>query len=557
MPEITRTLHEYYVDALTDDGHVIHDLSYFTNTAAAGKVGWDIYSNNGDCDLFIGFDNINIPQGSTIISAKLRFNWYAVWNGYVETEIYTNIDYNIPTSYSEFTSMTPSDNYINVHQDPNTEEQISIYDVTEMIQELIDRGDWEELNAIVFYTNNTQKETSDSGADIDPAEYNPTASQLAIVFEPPAQTTLNDIFDNSRNEYFEYEKLSLDDNGEYVHSEYLDEKVHPGGDININFDRDIIGSINLNLVDNSGMNFISDLIRPWYCVNYNDEIYKFPLGTYFLFSPKKQSDGNFVECPAYGYDMLYALEQDKINASVTYDAGDTVTDIIYDILDNVGSWVKYNIPESTETLAEDASYEIGRSKLFVINSLLNKINYYPLWSSGLGVYCSIPWSDVYNVNWDFIDNENNLYVPGVLNGLNYMTVCNKVIIIARQLTADTEPLYKVLTFEDIDLEDHPISYTSIGRYITKVFYSEATSQSYVDLRAERELRKMLEIEKSVTFKHAFVSGRFGDGIPHQGDCYYFENELLEIGHYYKIENMKMFLDTGKLVNSTIRRVIYS
>lgn len=552
----TRYQKSFFVSQNENDGYVVHDTSGFVDVAASLIAGWQDYLGTGDCDFFLAFDNVSIPEGAKILNATLRLNLYQSYNGYVDTEIKISIDNTIPTSYATFDAMVGGEKYFDIHIDVQAEEQIFIYNVTELIQEKIENQLWDENNNIIFFSSNTSKETSDSMLDFDAYEYNPI-SELTILYEIEDPITLNDILENDRNEYFEYEKLSLDSNGEYVHAEYLDEKVQPGGDININFDRDVIGSINLNLIDESGMNFISDLIRPWYCVNYNDEVYKFPLGTYFLFSPKSQSDGNYVERPSYGYDMLYALEQDKINSSVTYDAGETVTDIIFDLLDNVGSWVKYNIPESSETLVEDASYEIGRSKLFLINSLLNKINYYPLWSSGMGIYRSIPWSDVYNVSWTFNDDATSLYVPGILENTNYMTVCNKVIIIARQLTADTEPLYKVLTFEDIDLENHPISYTNIGRYITKVLYSEATSQSYVDLRAERELRKMLEIEKSITFKHAFVSGRFGDGLPYQGDAYLFNNELLNLGHYYKIENMKMFLDTGKLVNSTIRRVIYS
>jgi hypothetical protein len=552
---VERYTSEYYVINDLSDGYVNHDLSNIQLYDTSLMLGWEYYYDTGDCDLFIGFENINIKKGSTIVSATLELKYWYIDGGYVETEIKANTDYSIPTSYAEFVAMTPSENFANLYQDPNTEKQIGIYDVTEIIQELVNRGDWEALNTIVFFSGNTIKETADSGCDIEAYPYDPTSTKLTITYKPPEEVTLNDVFDESRVESFEYEKLSLDSNGEYIHDSYLDNYVNPGGNISINFDRDIIGSININLHDDADFDYISDVIRPWYVITYNEIDYKFPLGTYLLFSPKRQSDGNFVERPAYGYDLLYALDQDKITASITYDEGEIVTDIIEDILDNVGSWVKYNIPSSSETLVEDASYEIGRSKLFIINSLLKKINYYPLWASGLGIFRSIPWSEVYTKSWTFEDNNKSLYLPGVLQTINYTDVYNRVIIVARQLTADTEPLYKSLTFEDIDMDDYPLSYTSIGRYITKVFYSEATSQSYVDSRAERELRKMTEIEESITYKHAFVSGRFGDGLPYQGDAFRFKNELLGISNDYKIENMKIRLDTGKVVNSKIRRVI--
>lgn len=131
---------------------------------------------------------------------------------------------------------------------------------------------------------------------------------------------------------------------------------------------------------------------------------------------------------------------------------------------------------------------------------------------------------------------------------------NRVIIIAQQLTPDTEPFYKVWTMEDENMSSNPISYTNIGRYITKRFYSEATSQSYVDLRARREIRKMLEIEEAVNYNHAFITNRLMDGLPHNGDAYRFKNTLLNIDETYKIDGFTWNLRTGSLVNSKIRRV---
>jgi hypothetical protein len=551
--EIKRFLNETYVSSGDNDGYVTYDTSDFSKNTQFLLLGWDIYYGDGDCDVFIGFDNINIPQGSNIISATLSFFWTRIDNGYVETELHGNIDYNIPTDYSEFNAMTPTENFISLHQDDYADWQNAEYEVTNIVQELINRGDWQALNNIVFFSTNTQKETSDSGADIDSFE-SASYQKLTIKYEPPVEYTLEQILQDNRLEYYEYEKLSLSD-GEYNHAGYLENNVRPGGDISINFDREIIGTCNLTVNDNADLNYLSDLIRVWYCTIYNEITYKFPLGTYMLLSPTRSSDGKVIERPIYGYDLTYALQQDKITTSVTYSAGTNVVTTIESILDSVGSWVIYNIPASSETLAEDASYELGKSKLFIVNSLLNKINYYPIWASGKGIFRSMPWSEIPNIIWNFNDDSKSLYASGILQRKDYADIYNKVVIIARQLTQDTEPLYKELTFEDIDLEDIDFSYTNISRYITKVFNSEATSQSYVDSRAERELRKMTEIEESINYKHALIFGRFNDGLPFNGDCFKFKNALLDLDYTYKIESMRITLSTGKLVNSMIRRVV--
>jgi len=362
----------------------------------------------------------------------------------------------------------------------------------------------------------------------------------------------NSIFLGNRREYFEYELLTLQD-GYYSHSSYITDYII-SCTITLDFSRDIITSCSINMRNNDTINYLEDLIRPWYCMIVDGITYKYPLGTFLLSSPDKMSDGKIVTRSIAGYDLLLALDQDKTTASSSYDAGTSVIDTVESILTSVGTWVNYYVEASSETLAENMSYEIGRSKLFIINSLLNTINYTPLWADGNGVIRSIPWSDIVNKTWEFEDNTESLYESGINLKLDYSQMYNKVVVIAAQLTADTEPLYKIWTFEDEGLTDHPLSYTSIGRYITKIFNSEASSQEYVDLRARKEIRKMLEIEESINYKHAFITNRSNDGLPYNGDGFLFKNTLLNANATYKIESLSYNLKVGELVNTTIRRV---
>ena len=339
---------------------------------------------------------------------------------------------------------------------------------------------------------------------------------------------MSTIFDQGGMEYFKYQLLTLQ-NGEYKHSQYISNYVDQCS-IDINFENSIISGANFNIKHLSDINFLSDLIKPWYCLNVNGTIYEIPLGHYMLLSPNQQTYGQVVTRQIYGYDLLKALDQDKTIVSQTFSSGSNVVDEIESLLDGVGSWVTHNIQPCDETLAEDISYELGKSKLFIINSLLNMINYYPLWVTGNGVFKAIPWNPTPNVAHEFIDNELSLYEEKVNLYVDYSEIYNQVVIIANRLEEDTEPLYKELTFEDEGLEDHPFSYTSINRYLPKIFDSEATSQDYIDLRASRELRKMLEIEEAVKYPHAFVTPRLNDGIPWQGDSYRFKNTDLNLDY---------------------------
>ena len=355
------------------------------------------------------------------------------------------------------------------------------------------------------------------------------------------------IFTGNRYETWKYEKLSLSGN-EYIHNGWITEYVEDAS-ISIDFTRNVIGIAKFKLDDSVSIDYLSDRIKIYYSLGG----YDFPLGVYIPLSPKQHFKDTDVIRDIYAYDQLKALEDDKITTSFSLDEGDVITDEIESILSGVGSWVKYNIEPSAETLPANKSYEVGKTKLFIINSLLNMINYYPLWVSGNGVFRAIPWSATKNVTWYFQGDSLNLYEPNILRDIDYTNAYNKVIIIANQLSTSAN-LYKEWTMEDEGIESHPFSYTNIGRYVTAVLYSEASSQAYVDLRARREIRKMLEINENLDYPHGFITSRENDGLPYQGDHFKFKNTELDIDETYKIIRHDWNLNVGESVVSKIRRV---
>jgi len=362
---------------------------------------------------------------------------------------------------------------------------------------------------------------------------------------------MSTIFDNGGQETFKFELLTLE-NGIYKHSRFITNYVEVAN-IDINFEQSIVSGANFIIKHLSDINYLTDLIKPWYCLTVNGTTYEIPLGHYMLLSPSKNSSQGLVSRTIIGYDLLKALDQDKTLVSQSFVEGTNVIEAVEGLLDSVGTWVKYEIEPNDETLSEDVSYELGRSKLFIINSLLNMINYYPLWVNGNGIFKGIPWSPTPNIAHEFIDNSLSLYEDNVILNIDYSGGYNVVKVIVNQLKEDTEPLEATLTMEDEGLGNHPFSYTNIGRYVTQIFQSEATSQDYVDLRARRELRKMLELEEGVNFNHAFVTPRLDDGIPWQGDAYRFKNTNLNIDYVYKIIKQSYTLSTGLTIRSMIRR----
>jgi hypothetical protein len=231
-----------------------------------------------------------------------------------------------------------------------------------------------------------------------------------------------------------------------------------------------------------------------------------------------------------------------------------ITDEVISQITSSAVFLKHAIESNPQTFNEQMSYEYGTSRLTVINGILNALNYYPLFPDGMGTLKTMPWSIDPNIIWDFRDNSESLYASGIDWNIDYSDIYNKVILLANQTDSST-PLMSTLTFHDIDMDSYPLSAQSMGRTIIKKFDSEAATQDYLDLRAERELRKMLELEESLQYKHAYITSRDNDGIIHAGDFFRFTNSLLNIDQViYRVESQSYELKPGSLVTSTIKKI---
>lgn len=358
----------------------------------------------------------------------------------------------------------------------------------------------------------------------------------------------NTIFTGNRYETWKFELLTLSGNN-YVHGGWITEYIEADeSNISIDFSRKVIGNCKLKFKNSLDIDYLSDRIKIYYALSG----YEFPLGVYMPLTPRRQLTTD-ISVDVFGYGLLKALDGNSIQESLTIASGTVITDYVETILDTIGTWIQYSIEPSTETLPEDKTYVVGTSKLFIVNSLLNMINYYPIWVSGNGVFRAIPWSETKNITYTFQDNNQCIYLPDVMENKDYAGFFNRVLVIANELNTGAN-LYKSWSMEDEGIETHPFSYTNIGRYEDKILYSEASSQDYVDLRARREIRKAMENEETLTYSHGFVTSRENDGLPYQGDYYKFINTELAKSETYKIEKMDWQLGIDYDVKSVIRRV---
>lgn len=558
----------FYPTHSFDDGYIVKNYlsdvyqdTAFDNTEDIIVGDWEHGSSYSIPHSFIRFRNLNISKGSTINLATLRlyvaYNYDYAYdcdvNVYFEkgpnpSSIEDGPDFenrvaSLSTAYGELNILDVEDEWVEV-------------DITSVLQEIIDQEDWVNGNNVqVFLITQASAHSDPFDADSYIESFDNYYStgyipELVVEWdEPPVPIPVLPQFSHfyaNRVETFEYELLKLND-GIYKTAGLLDLVKRNSGVVTMDFTRDVVGELKVDLIDDSSIDYVSDLIRPWFIVNGN----RYPMGTYFLNKPVDDVSDRVTSHSVTGTDILEALEQDKVDTSYVAYKGDNVIALVKALIASVGSWVKYEIQDNAATLSEDMSYEIGRSKLFIINGLLNTINYYPLWSNGYGVLKTIAWKEDPQITWTLRDDEYSLYKGDFKRTKNYIDIYNKVILVANQAEEDTEPLVSVLTMEDAGLSAHPLSYTNINRYIARKFDSEASTQDYLDLRAKRELYKMLEVQEDIEFTHAFVTRR-ADGLPNQGDAYAFYNKTNQ--GVYLLKKQAFNLKPGGLVNATMQQI---
>lgn len=532
------------------DGYVNHTAQVIWNADNWVFIGYNDSIDNDDCDAYYTFDNFTVPSGAIIEEAILKISVYAVNNGNVTTDFRIDLgNIDLITDYSDFSNLTLSENFVSFDFDTTNSEVFLYLDVTDIIQEKVDHENYIQGNNITFATSNTQIGVSNAYVDGDTYEYN-LGNSITVTYTPQPVPDFRDTFYGNRVESFQYELLVLNtEQTDYIHSKWLTEDVISCS-LTQNFDNDIVGSIVLTMKEDLDINYLSDLVKIYYTCNG----YTFPLGCYMMLSPYRYST-QLIKRTIEGYDLLKYLEQNKISTSLTIPSGTVVTDEIISRLGNIGNWVKYNIKPSTEVLSEDMSYVAGKSELFIINSLLNTIDYVPLFCNGNGTYTSYPYNYDEKSNWTFYDNNQSLYTNSVDLNVDYSGIFNKAVVMSNELTEDTEPIVSECTFEDINLPDHPYSYTSLNRYIVQIFSSETVTQDYADLRSERELRKMLENEETINYSCAFISSRLDDGLFWNNDCFKFRNLNLDVEANYNFISFTWNLATGNLLRMVIRRTI--
>lgn len=304
------------------------------------------------------------------------------------------------------------------------------------------------------------------------------------------------------------------------------------------------GRFNIKDTEINDVDWVNDRIRPVYILNGEHE---FPLGVFMMASPVKRFAGDSIYRNIEAYDTSLIIREDKFDNRYRVIKGANYVTVIRQILNSAGIW-KVNIPANAATLRTDREFEIGTSKLEVVNALLSEINYTSIWVDEAGYFRSSPYQVPNERQPEYIykNDQMSVIIPDTLSEeADFFNVPNKWVVVASN--PEAEALRSVYTNQN---SASPAS--TVNRRRTIVDFRQVD-----DIAGQAALDDYV---RRIAYEASNVYGRYVFStalMPHHTymDCIYCEHTRFGIKDKYIETNWGMDLSNGGTMTHSCRRVI--
>lgn len=355
---------------------------------------------------------------------------------------------------------------------------------------------------------------------------------------PPAPVRIPvEEFAGSRTERFEFTLLDR-----------FEHEIRPldtvtGGSLSWSIRDTVRSGGSLTVADDEGISWLDVRIRIRYIMNESEPI---GLGVFIPATPTGTRGMYGMPRTIEIYDKLLITKEDAVDETYEVPVDTLVTSKVKELLLSTGEW-NVSIPDSDERLKASLTWEAGTTKLRVINDLLDTINYWSLWCDGNGTYRSSPYVAPTDrpIVWEFTEGENSIYLTTFEDEQDNFSVPNKYICLSR-VEGEEQPFVSVVANLD---EQDPYSYPRRGRWIVVQEPDvEATSQAVLDHIAARKLASAGTVTRSFSISHAWLPLDLNDTV-------LFDNPTNQIiGARCSVQKMEMDLSTGFLMKTRLRQL---
>lgn len=306
------------------------------------------------------------------------------------------------------------------------------------------------------------------------------------------------------------------------------------------------GSFLINEKYAKDIDFLSERIKPYYNLKMGHEWIRWGQGIYLASSPNRNEQNGGIYRNIEAFDKSLILKEDMTENRYYITKGTAYTDVIRELVLSTGI-EKISIQESELALSIDKEYEIGTSKLDIINDLLNAINYNSVYFDENG-FCMIrkyitPKERKYD--FEYTTNANSIITYGSSETLDVFQVPNKFI----RYVENPESDYLISSFVN-NRANNKLSTVSRGRTITDIqAVSDIADQSTLD-----EYVKKIASERS----QVFGGIKFNTiQMPHHTflDCLHIKNTSLGIAEKMIETGWSINTELNGLMTHTCKKVV--
>lgn len=281
-----------------------------------------------------------------------------------------------------------------------------------------------------------------------------------------------------------------------------------------------------------------------------------PAGVFLCAAPVENWEATGLKREVELTDKLSILDQDiasgdsVVITAYSAPAGANVITLVQGLIGETGERYPAIQPD-TVTLASPMVWDIGTTRLKIINDLLDAGGYFSLFCDGWGQYQTIPYvqpSDrepVYESIAPFSDGPDSLMDPAWTHDRNIYSIPNRYLVVG-QGDGTTPALTSTATNTD---PNSPYSFASRGRWITQVEVGvEAATQSTLDSIARARLSDATSVTNQITLDHVFLPDLHVNSVVH------FVNPDSGLDIFCYVVNTTIPLDPTKLCTTTMRVV---
>lgn len=271
---------------------------------------------------------------------------------------------------------------------------------------------------------------------------------------------------------------------------------------------------------------------------------EFPLGIFCIESPTKELKNNVVTRKIKGYDKTVILRDDCLLENLFFPNGTIVTNAIKEII--YGSGIrKVDITTSDKILNRDYEFLIGTSRLEIVNTLLEYINYTSIYfgNSGFAEAEDYILPTDREIDFNYITNSISIIKTDRTLELDLFNVPN--VFIAISSNGESESLTSIY------INDNPnskVSTVSRGRNITKIYeVSDIANQETLDSYVRRLAYNYTATYEKIVFSTSIIP------LHENGNCLYIDDDFGGIrGNYietsWTIRNGEMEHNARKVVS---------